>query len=404
MNHLSQSKNLTMFIVSAAAWVGIGLLPKVQAVGPDTEGSIPGSNNGEGIGVLVSRTNGVWNTGTGLEALNHLTSGNQNTATGLRALFSDINGGFNTATGVYSLFSNTTGFFNGATGAYSLAHNTIGNRNTANGYSALYFNTEGEQNTATGYAALYRNTTGEANTAVGTAALFNNREGTANTATGLGVLLANTTGMGNTATGASALGGNTTGDDNTAIGNLAGANQSTGSGNVYIGTGMLGVAGESNACYIRSIFGQTSASGIAVVINSNNKLGTTTSSKRFKEEIKAMDKASEALLALKPVTFRYKKDIDPAGTLQFGLAAEDVEKVNPELVVRDQEGKPYSVRYDQVNAMLLNEFLKEQRKVEKLEATVASLVATMKGQAAQMQKVSEQLEASKPAPQMVNNP
>ena len=404
MNQLIRSKNLTMFIVSAAALICFGLAPIVQAGGPDTDGAILGSNNGEGIGVLVSRTTGIWNTGTGFEALNHLTSGNQNTATGLRALFSDINGGFNTATGVYSLFSNTTGFFNGATGAYSLAHNTIGNRNTANGYSALYFNTQGEQNTATGYAALYRNTTGEANTAVGTAALFNNTEGTANTATGLGVLLANKTGMGNTATGASALVGNTTGDDNTAIGNLAGANQSTGSGNVYIGTGMLGVAGESNACYIRSIFGQTSASGIAVVINSNNKLGTTTSSKRFKEEIKAMDKASEALLALKPVTFRYKKDIDPAGTLQFGLAAEDVEKVKPELVVRDQEGKPYSVRYDQVNAMLLNEFLKEHRKVEKLEATVASLVATMKEQAAQIQKVSAQLEASKPAPQMVNNP
>ncbi len=421
MNQLIRSKNLATFIVSAAALICFGLAPIVQALGPDTDGAILGSNNGEGIGVLVSRTTGIWNTGTGFEALNHLTSGNQNTATGLRALFSDINGGFNTATGVYSLFSNTTGFFNGATGAYSLAHNTIGNRNTASGYSALYFNTEGEQNTATGYAALYRNTTGEANTAVGTAALFNNREGTANTATGLGVLLANTTGMGNTATGASALGGNTTGHDNTAIGNLAGANQSTGSGNVYIGTGMLGVAGESNACYIRSIFGQTSASGIAVVINSNNKLGTTTSSKRFKEEIKAMDKASEALLALKPVTFRYKKDIDPAGTLQFGLVAEEVQKVNPELVVRDQEGKPYSVRYDQVNAMLLNEFLKEHHKVEKLEAAVAqqqkefqatvaqqqreinALAASFKEQAALTQKVSDKVELNRPAPQVAEN-
>ena len=401
--------------------VCFGLLPRAQAVGPDTDGNIAGGNNGEGIGVLVSRTTGIWNTGTGFEALNHLTAGNQNTATGLRALFSDTSGGFNTATGVLSLFSNTTGFFNSATGAYALAHNTTASQNTANGYSALYFNTEGEQNTATGFAALYKNTTGEANTAVGTAALLNNTIGTANTATGLGVLLANTTGMGNTAIGASALGGNTTGDDNTAIGNLAGANQSTGSGNVYIGTGMLGVAGESNACYIRSIFGQTSASGIPILINSNNKLGTTTSSKRFKDQIKPMDKASEAILALKPVTFHYKKELDPEGIPQFGLIAEEVAEVYPDLVVRDENGEIYTVRYDAVNAMLLNEFLKEHRKVEKLEATVAqqqkefqtfaaeqqsqmqALTARLEQQAAQIQKVSAQLEMSKPAPQTVLN-
>src|SRR6266536_333432 len=122
--------------------VCFGLAPRAQAVGPDTDGTIPGSNNGEGIGVLVSRTVGIWNTGTGFEALNHLTGGNQNTATGLRALSSDTNGGYNTATGVLSLFSNTTGFFNSATGAYSLANNTEGSYNTANGYSALYYNTE----------------------------------------------------------------------------------------------------------------------------------------------------------------------------------------------------------------------------------------------------------------------
>jgi hypothetical protein len=135
--------------------VCFALLPRAQAVGPDTDGSIPGSNNGEGVGVLVSRPTGVWNTGTGFEALNHLTSGNQNTATGLRALFSDTNGGYNTATGVFSLYSNTSGFFNSATGAYSLAQNTSGSNNTANGYGALYYNTEGNQNTATGFAGLY---------------------------------------------------------------------------------------------------------------------------------------------------------------------------------------------------------------------------------------------------------
>src|SRR5439155_15933837 len=161
------------------------------------------------------------------------------------------------------------------------------------------------------------------------------------------------------------------GASTTATGVNAGSNQTTGSNNVYIGAGMLGVGGESNACYIASIFGQTSSSGIAVLINSNGKLGTTTSSKRFKDDIRPMDKASEVVYALKPVSFRYKKEIDPAGTPQLGLVAEEVEKVDPELVIRDKEGKPYSVRYDAVNAMLLNEFLKEHKTVLEQGATIA---------------------------------
>jgi hypothetical protein len=168
---------------------------------------------------------------------------------------------------------------------------------------------------------------------------------------------------------------------------------------------MAGVSGESNACYIASIFGQTSASGSPVLINSNNKLGTATSSKRFKEDIKPMDKASEALFSLKPVSFRYKKEIDPAGTSQWGLVAEEVETVNPELVIRDKEGKPYSVRYDQVDAMLLNEFLKEHRKVEQLKKDFESKLAEQQRQiealTAGLQKVSAQLELSKRAPQTV---
>jgi hypothetical protein len=309
---------------------------------------------------------------------------------------------FNTAEGQNALFGLTTGSANTAVGWFSLWGNTAGSFNTATGAGALLFNTA-DENTAFGAAALLFNTTGEANTAVGAAALLNNTEGTANTATGLGVLLANTTGMGNTATGASALGQNTTGDNNTAIGNLAGVNQSTGSGNVYIGTGMLGVAGESDACYIKSIFGQTSANGVPVLINSNNKLGTSTSSKRFKEDIKSMDNASEALFSLKPVTFRYKQDIDPDRRGQFGLVAEDVEKVNRDLVVRDKDGKPYSVRYDAVNAMLLNEFLKERRKVEEQGATIAKQQKQIEALGAGLQKVSDQLELSRPAPQTVNN-
>ena len=233
------------------------------------------------------------------------------------------------------------------------------------------------------------------------------------------------TGNDNTAVGGGSLNDNT-GNDNTALGFQAGILATTGSNNVYIGSGMSGVAGESKACYIASIFGQTSVNGVPVLINSSNKLGTATSSKRFKEEIKPMDNASETIFALKPVTFRYKKNLDPEGTPQFGLVAEDVAKVNPDLVVHDADGEIYTVRYEAVNAMLLNEFLKEHRKVEKLEVTVAqqrkdfeaattqqqkgfeSKIAHQQKQiealTAGLQKVSAQLEAGKPAPQVVNNP
>jgi len=162
-----------------------------------------------------------------------------------------------------------------------------------------------------------------------------------------------------------------------------------------------------DSCCIGNIATSTSPNGIAVLINSSGRLGTTTSSARFKDEIKPMDKASEALFALRPVAFRYKKDIDPAGTPQLGLVAEDVDKVNPDLVVRDKEGKPYSVRYDQVNAMLLNEFLKEHRKVEQqrkdFEAALAQQQKKIEALTTGLQKVSGQLELRNPAPQTVLN-
>ena len=242
--------------------------------------------------------------------------------------------------------------------------------NTAEGSSALFSLTSGTFNTAVGFLSLGSNTDSSFNTAIGAGALFSNTIGEQSVANGAFALFSNTTGTSNTAIGYAALNENTTGNFNVALGNSAGL-LASGSNNVYIGTGMMGVPGESNACYIASIFGQTSIAGVPVLINSDNKLGTTISSKRFKEDIKPMDKASEVLLALEPVTFRYKSEIDPHGISQFGLVAEDVEKVNPDLVVRDKEGKPYTVRYDQVNAMLLNEFLKEHRKVKQLEATVA---------------------------------
>jgi predicted ribosome quality control (RQC) complex YloA/Tae2 family protein len=150
--------------------------------------------------------------------------------------------------------------------------------------------------------------------------------------------------------------------------------------------------------------------GVGVIVGTDGKLGTVVSSARFKDEVKPMEKASEGILALKPVTFRYKKELDPQGIPQFGLVAEQVEKVNPDLVARDEQGKPYSVRYEAVNAMLLNEFLKEHRKgeqqdrkIEELEATVAKLQSVLKEQAAQIQKVSAQVELGKPAPRTVLN-
>jgi trimeric autotransporter adhesin len=263
---------------------------------------------------------------------------------------------------------------------------TTGSVNTANGAFALFSNIDGERNNAVGYQALFTHQTGDDNNAIGTSALFSN-----------------TSGSGNTAVGDSALRFNTTGAFNTAIGAGAGSSSITGSNNVYVGAAMFGVAGESDACYIKSIFGQTSAGGAQVFINSNNKLGTMTSSKRFKEEIIPMDKASEALFTVKPVTFHYKKEIDPAGTPQFGLVAEDVEKVNPSLVVRDKRGKPYSVRYDQVNAMLLNEFLKEHETLEEVKKEIAALTTTVKEQAAQIQRVSARMQMSKPSAKEVTN-
>ncbi len=311
-----------------------------------------------------------------------------------------------------ALWSNTTGFANNAFGVKALFSNTTGAENTANGVNTLLDNTTGDNNTAMGGDALVTNTTGSANTAMGIDALRNNVDGNFNTGVGINTLFNSTTGNGNTAVGALALQNNTTGITNTALGFNAGFNITTADNVIAIGNN-VGGQNVDHSCFIGEIFGQTSSGGTAVFIDSNGRLGTATSSRRFKEGIKPMEQASEALFALKPVTFRYKKEIDPTSASQFGLVAEDVEKVDPALVVHDKEGKPYSVRYDQVNAMLLNEFLKEHRKNEEQEKTIAevksgmtALAATVKEQASQIQKVSAQLAAAspKPAPQLVNNP
>jgi trimeric autotransporter adhesin len=268
-------------------------------------------------------------------------------------------------------------------------------------------------NTAQGTQALSSNTTGNANTAIGVGALYKNTTGTGNTATGMAALGSNTTGFGNTAIGARAL-LSATGNYNVALGDSAGESLTTGDNNIDIGYSVLGVKGDSNtirigntdirATYISGISGQTVVGGAAVFVDSSGKLGTMSASTRFSDEIKPMDKASEAILTLKPVTFRYKQEIDPRSIRQFGLIAEEVDKVNPDLVGRDEKGKIYSVRYDAVNAMLLNEFLKEHGKVEKLETTVARQQKQIETLTADLQKVSAKIEASKPASQVVNNP
>jgi len=386
MNPLIKLKKTAPLLLITLTLHCFALLPQAQAVVPPPDGGYPGNNTAEGDFALFS-----------------LTTGFENTAVGFAALGSNLVGSANTANGFGALVSNRTGSNNTANGDTALFGNTTGNNNTANGVQALFSNTTGSNNTANGVQALFINTTGSNNTAHGTGALFSNTIGINNTANGVDALFSNTTGNSNTAIGDGALIFNITGSSNTALGIGAGLNATTGVNNVYIGAGVAGVAGESNTCYIASIFGRTSADGVPVLINSANKLGTTTSSQRFKQEIKPMDKASEALFSLKPVSFRYKKEIDPAGTSQLGLVAEDVQKVNPALVVRDKDGKPYSVRYDQVNAMLLNEFLKEHRKVEKLESTLSTVNERLAEQDAKIQKVSARVELSGPAPQTAVN-
>src|SRR5437016_1835988 len=314
----------------------------------------------------------------------------------------------NTVLGDDALLNNTTGHDNTATGFDALLHNMIGSNNTANGSNALFSNTTGSMNTATGSIALVNNTTGSHNTA-----------------NGLEALRSNTTGFDNTANGVNALFNNTTGGSNVALGNNAGMNLTTGSNNIDIGNvGMageskhirIGTSGTQTKTFVAGISGVTVPGGVGVIVGTNGQLGTVVSSERFKDSIKPMDKASEASLALKPVTFRYKKELDPDGIPQFGLVAEDVEKVNPDLVARDDQGKPYTVRYEAVNAMLLNEFLKAHRKMEEQEANIAQLkaaitkqeavnaeqqkameafAARLNEQAAQIQKMGAQLSAGR---------
>ncbi|HZR06476.1 MAG TPA: tail fiber domain-containing protein [Candidatus Udaeobacter sp.] len=424
------------------------LCPIAQAVSPAPDGGYPGFNTAEGQNALKSLATGVGDTAIGWFSLWSNTDGSfntavgagtllfnvgnqstgegiKNTSTGAGALLSNITGSDNTANGAFALFNNTTGYENTANGSRALYSNTVGTWNTAVGCAALQSNTEGSQNTATGLIALSNNTTGGLNTATGYGALSFNTVGNFNTANGVFALEANTgsnntaignealrnyvsgdrntavgsralwstegSGIDNTAVGYNALNGITSGNGNIAIGLEAGSNVTTANNVICIGSDGANL---DQSCFIGNIRDVATQFGdaIPVVIDSVGQLGTASSSRRFKKEIKPMDRASESILALKPVTFQYKSDTK--GIAQFGLIAEEVAEVNPNLVVRDKEGKPYTVRYDQVNAMLLNEFLKAHRKVEELEKGMATLTAQLKGQAAQIQKISAQIRMS----------
>jgi hypothetical protein len=433
MQSLIQSQKITLLFLIPLAFTCVAVSPGAFAVIPPPDGGYPGLTTAEGSNALKNLTTGSANTGLGWFSLFDVTTGKFNTGVGAGTLVFNT-ADSNTAVGAAALFLNTTGTQNVAVGTGALVHNDTADQNTAAGALALSSHVSGNGNTALGANALFSDATGQENTAIGAGALFtdnNGFNGSFNTAVGASALALNTSGD-NTAVGNTALFNNTSGHDNTGIGISTLSNNTTGSNNIalgsFAGSGVItssnvicigvGGADTDNSCFIGSIFGQTTNSGSAVFIDANNKLGTLTSSKRFKKDIQAMDQASDALFALKPVTFHYKKEIDPAGISQFGLVAEDVEKVNPDLVVRDKEGKPYSVRYDQVNAMLLNEFLKEHKKVQQLQATVAqqqkdfqaaiaklkeTVTAQLIEQAAQIQKVSAQIELSKPAPQTVKN-
>ncbi len=339
-----------------------------------------GSNNvANGFEALYSNTVGYDDTANGYQALFNNTSGYYNTANGYQALYSNTDGVWNTASGFQALYSNTTGDYNTAEGFWAMYHNITGGDNAAFGQQALTANVSGSQNTAMGVWALQMNLTGGGNTATGTAALLSNTNGNGNTAVGGSAMYYNLTGSVNTAVGAEALQNSLGGSDNIAIGYQAG-NMVIGSSNIEIGnvgapadTNVIRIGTAQNKTFLAGISGVTASGGAAVFVNSSGQLGTITSSARFKKNIRSMSGASDALLSLRPVTFQYKPEIDPQGIPQFGLVAEEVAKVDPDLVLRDERGRPYTVRYEAVNAMLLNEFLKEHQQVENQSAEIQDL-------------------------------
>ena len=409
--------------------------PNAQAVSPPPDGDYPGGNTAEGADALFNLSTGTYNTALGWESLASNTTASfntavgagtllfntaeENTATGVGALLSNTTGAQNTANGAFALVENITGMANTAIGDRALEANTTGISNTAIGTFALQTNTSSlfntavgvgalmanqtSENTAVGHLALGANTTGASNTAVGFQALSGEIGGFFNSAFGTSAMSSHTNGDRNTAVGVGALGQLTGGDKNTAIGSDAGSAPTTGSGNVYIGADIGGTNGETDHTYIRNI-NTTSVSGggtdTVTVDLATGLLGHLSSSRRHKEQIQSMDAASETLYLLKPVTYRYKKEIDVSQSLDYGLVAEDVATVDANLVARDKNGQIETVRYTAVNAMLLNEFLKAHRRIEEQEAAIARQQKQIQALTAGLQKVNAQLEVSKLIPQV----
>jgi len=378
---------------------------KAQAVVPTPDGCYPNLTTAEGC-----------------DALNFLSTGAGNTGLGWRSLFLDTTGSFNTGVGGGALALNNANS-NTAVGAAALLLNTSGGGNTAVGSNALLYNDNGSANTANGAFALFENTTGVVNVAIGYLALSNNDNGS-----------------GNVAIGEESMVSNISGSDNTVVGAGAGNNIQVGSNNVYIGSGVdangpfdesdtVRIGGAPNAFFpaLHCFIGGIAAGGVTANVQvdpTTGELLQVVSSARYKENIKPMDKASEAIFALEPVTFRYRKKLDAKGIPQFGLVAEEVARVNPDLVTLDREGRPDSVRYEGVNAMLLNEFLKEHRKVEEQQAAITELKsvvaqqqkefqaavaeqrkqfeARLQQQDAKIQRVSAQLELNHPVTRTVS--
>jgi trimeric autotransporter adhesin len=372
---ISRSSGLLLCVCLPLAISATTIPAKADNVCPGTTIS----NTCYGSGALSSNTAGYNNTANGYFALNSNTGGYNNTANGYFALYSNTAGNNNTANGYFALYSNMTGY-----------------SNTAIGNSALYSNTEGSLNTAIGNSALLNNMTGGDNTAIGNYALLNNTFGSNNTANGWQALFYNTKGLYNTAIGNSALSLNKTGSNNVALGSSAGFNI-TGSDNVDIanrgvagdsGVIRIGTSGTQTSTYIAGIRGTTVTKGVAVYIDSNGQLGVKKSSRRFKMDIRSLGTTSEKILNLRPVTFRYKQ-ADEKGDhpRQYGLIAEEVAKVFPDLVQYDKEGKPFTVNFDSLTPLLLGEVQRQQAQLvsEKIQ------LATQKAQLASLRSENQRL-------------
>jgi len=390
-----------MFTTALSVVVSFAFCQQMQGATDTAKPSddvVPVSNTADGQGALGSITTGLYNTAFGFLSVLSLTDQSFDTGVGAGALLLDT-GGTNTAVGAGALLNNKIATDNNAFGTFALFNNDsdgtgTANFNNAHGRNALLNNVDGDENDAFGDDVMEENTTGSQNTAMGDDALDSN-----------------TTGSGNIAMGKEAGNSILDGNDNVVLGHNAGIGIVHASRNVAIGTQVAGpFADFDDTCFIGSIFGEIVSdpgSQTAVFVDQFNVVGVFNSSRKYKHDIQPMDKASETLYRLKPVTFRFNSDWK--NTKQYGLIAEEVADLDPSLVVR-KDGETMTVRYEQINSMLLNEFLKEHRKVESLEATVAQqqkgmevLTAQLKEQAAQIQKVSTQLEVNKPAPQVVAN-